>query len=89
MADTLPADTTPQAVANLAPAPASDMVRLDADLALFRLKREAAEAEREARIRDGIRAEIAHLKCDADPNAATRPFPYLRKGVSPRRGGQS
>jgi hypothetical protein len=39
--------------------------------------------------RQGLLAEYAHLKCDADPDAYTKPFPYLRKGVSARRGGQS
>ncbi|MFE2164817.1 hypothetical protein ACFXB3_07055 [Streptomyces sp. NPDC059447] len=75
-------------------APTPDIARLDvplhqldADLQFLRLKREAAEQE--ARIRDGIRAEIAHLMCDADPGASTKPFPYLRKGISARRGGQS
>jgi hypothetical protein len=64
----------------------ASLAQLDADLQSLRLKR---ETEREARIRDGIRAEMAHLKYDADPDAVTRPFPYLRKGVSARRGGQS
>ena len=65
------------------------LAQLDADLQFLRLKREAAAQE--ARIRDGIRAEIAHLKCDADPDAFTRPFPYLGKGTPARLidGGQS
>lgn len=33
----------------------------------------------EARLRDGRLAEYAHLLCDADADAETRPFPYLVK----------
>lgn len=74
--------------------PVSGIARLDvplaqltADLQMLALKREAA-----AEItRDGIRAEIAHLLYDADSDSVTRPFPYLRKGISARLidGGQS
>lgn len=39
------------------------------------------EAER---LRSGRLAEYAHLLCDADPDAETKPFPYLVK--SPRTG---
>ncbi|MER6778407.1 MULTISPECIES: hypothetical protein [unclassified Streptomyces] len=90
MADLLPIDTASPARAELTPAGIArlnvPLAQLDLDLQALRLKR---ETEREARIRDGIRAEMAHLKYDADPDAFTRPFPYLRKGITTRLGGQS
>lgn len=77
-------------------APTPDIARLDvplhqldADLQFLRLKREAAQQE--ARIRRGLLGEYGHLLHDADPGAATRPFPDLHKGTPARLvdGGQS
>lgn len=67
-------------------APTPEIARLDADLQMLALKREAAE-----RFRKGLLGEYGHLLHDADPGAATRPFPDLHKGVSARflDGGQS
>jgi hypothetical protein len=44
---------------------------------------DVSEAELQAPLRSGRRAEYAHLLCDADLDAETRPFPYLVK--SPRK----
>lgn len=100
MADTLPVDTTSPAIAGLArpgfqpetakdrairlehlinPTP-EDWARIDAQL-----------DARHVRSRGSMPAEYVHLLCDADSDAVTRPFPYLRKGISARLidGGQS
>jgi len=61
-------------LAHLINPPAEDWARLEA----LHVKAPAGEV-----------AEYVHIKCDADPDAVTRPFPYLRKGISSRRGGQS
>jgi hypothetical protein len=60
--------------------------RLEADLRFLQLKREAADrdAARAERERLGELAHYSHLLHDADPGAATRPFPDLCKGVSAR-----
>ncbi|MEU7066951.1 hypothetical protein [Streptomyces sp. NPDC046161] len=93
MADTLPIDTTSMAQAELPPAPTPSIARLDvplaqldADLQSLRLKRETAECLRAGRL-----AEYSHLLHDADPDASTRPFPDLSKGIPARLldGGQS
>lgn len=51
----------------------------------------AAHALEAARIRRGLLGEYGHLLHDADPNAATKPFPDLCKGTPARLidGGQS
>lgn len=51
----------------------------------------AAHALEAARIRLGMRAEYGHILHDADPDAFTRPFPDLCKGIPARLidGGRS
>ncbi|MFE2850643.1 hypothetical protein ACFXJO_05845 [Streptomyces lavendulae] len=70
--------------------PTPQIARLDADLQMLVLKRTAAADEAE-RLRQGLLAEYSHLLHDADSDAVTRPFPYLRRGISARLidGGQS
>ncbi|NXY96399.1 hypothetical protein HYE82_18785 [Streptomyces sp. BR123] len=96
MADTLPITTASPALAELPPPASGRYVPSVEEMA-----RQAAAVEHLAQVaagehltadelvRQALLAEYAHLKCDADVDAYTQPFPYLRRGVTARRGGTS
>ncbi|OLZ72524.1 hypothetical protein AVW11_03790 [Streptomyces amritsarensis] len=91
--DTNPAarPTLTEAAEQLLATPSLRMRLLDAARSLAQavagfkaLGRKREAAERAARLQDGIRAENSHLLHDADTDAMTRPFPYMRKGTTAR-----
>lgn len=61
-------------------------IAADWDVPLKTVEDQVAEiaAEKAARIAAGVAAEQRHLLCDADPDSAVPPFPYLIKSRTER-----